>query len=506
MITTLHQTRRLFLLLLNSTLPLLLMCGVHEWASPPSAWGLDPEVASPSGDRGAEPAAPPTELERRTDLIRARILDRRGLVPETLSLYRSLRVRFPEDREIWLDLIQFLSSQGMYEASRQELNAFLDQYPGDAGALRIKARIFFEQGRFESSYPVYDLLVEASPEDAWIWSDYGNARQGAGDWAGALDCFSRALELDPENLHALRSVHRILRDHLPRLDAGFRSYSQKESGSEWATWFLRYGRHLTEKTWWTFSYDRIRMDRPEGPFVTAVSETLHDASLLVDYEFNRYFTGRAGAGFFSGMGDGARISLGVEGRPRQALVLRADYAHGLPWYDPMEAVVREGRENRLTLTGTWSGWSPWTVYLQAYQSDFEVRDLRDYGRRQGALGVLSRRFGDNPFVVLSYSYSWRQFEYSSGTYRPVAVVERERAHGVSAMFEHRPSAYWTYRLTGGVRRDTARDLDSWFIKPEALIHMGNRVEGRFSFEHSSETGTVTGGASRTIEAGIQIMF
>jgi hypothetical protein len=36
--------------------------------------------------------------------------------------------------------------------------------------------------------------------------------------------------------------------------------------------------------------------------------------------------------------------------------------------------------------------------------------------------------------------------------------------------------------------------------------MGNRVEARFAFEHSSEAGTVTGGTTRTVEAGVRILF
>ena len=240
-----------------------------------------------------------------------------------------------------------------------------------------------------------------------------------------------------------------------------------------------------------------------SPFLPAVSETLRRASLGVDYTFNRFVTAGAGAGIFSGVGGGRDLSLAMEGRPHTALVLDAHYSHGLPWYDPLEAVAEEGREDRLTVSTEWSGWSPWTVYVEADRSDFHLRDLHDYGRRQGFLGVLSRRFGDNPFLLVSYAYERRRFRYASETVRPVALIEREHVHGVSALFEHRPCTYWTYRLRGGVRRDTFRKLDSWFAAPEILVRMGNRVEGRLSFEHSSEAGTVEGGTSRTFTAGLR---
>lgn len=439
-------------------------------------------------------------------LIRARILSRQGLVPESLALYRELRARFPGDKEIWIRLIETLVNAGMYEASEQELSAFLDRYPDDLRALRMQARSFFEQDRFASTYPVYDRLVEISSEDAGIWSDYGYARQQGGDWSGALNCFSRALELEPESDGILRSLHGILREHLPRMDAGYRIHRQKEGDAEWATAFLRYERHLTEATWWTFTYDRVRMDRPAQPFLPAVSETLHDASLRVAYAFNRFVTGRAGAGLFSGVGGGTGLFLSLEAEPHPNLVLRADYAHNRPWYDPLEAVAEEGREHRWLLSGQWTGWDPWTLYVEAEQADYEVRDLADYGRQRGILGVLSRRFGENPFLMLSYSHARRRFEYASETFRPVLLIEREVVHGISALLEHRPCTDWTYRLSGGIQKDTARDLDSWYVRPEVVVRMGNRVEARFAFEHSSEAGTVTGGTTRTVEAGLRILF
>lgn len=446
------------------------------------------------------------ELEKQMDTIRARILSRQGRILESLNLYRDLRARFPGDKEIWIDFIETLVNEAFYEAAEQELGAFLDRYPGDLRALRIQARVFFEQGRFASTYPVYDRLLEIFPEDAGIWSDYGYARQEDRDWAGALRCFSTALELDPANEETLRSVHGILREHLPRADAGYRIYRQEEGDAEWATAFLRYERHLTEATWWTLAYDRVHMDRPEQRFLPAVSETLHDASLGVAYTFNRFVTGRAGAGLFSGVGGGGRWFLGLEARPLSNLVLRADYAHNRPWYDPLEAVAEEGREHRWRLSGEWTGWDPWMVYVQAEQSDYEVRDLADYGRQRGILGMISRRFGDNPFFLLSYTHARERFEYASETFRPVLLIEREVVHGISALFEHRPCTYWTYRLAGGIRRDTARDLDSWYVRPEVVVRMGNRVEARFAFEHSSEAGTVTGGTTRTLEAGVRILF
>jgi len=506
LILTPRKTRRAPCMLRAVCLPLLLLAGLHEAGFPSSARALDSREGTSALDSDTQAAPLSLDLQKQMDLIRARILSRRGLFPESLSLYQELRARFPGDREIRLDFIETLVNEGATDAAEQELGAYLLEYPGDSRGLRIRARLLFEQGRFEATYPLYDQLLMASPEDVWIWSDYGYARQEGGDWSGALRCFSRVLEVDPENESALRSVHWILRDHLPRLNTGYRVYRQEEGDATWATGFLRYERHLTEKTWWTFSYDRVRMDRPEQPFLPAVNETLHHASFQVDYRVNRFFTGRAGAGLFSGLGGGTDLTLGMEGRPDPAMVLRAEYAHGRPWTDPMEAVDEEGRENRLLLSGEWSGWSPWTVSIEAEQSDFEVRDLEDYGRRRGILGILSRRFGENPFLLMSYSYSRRRFDYGSEAFRPVLLIEREHVHGLSALLEHRPCTYLTYRLFGGVGRDTARELDSWFIQPEVLVRMGNRIEGRLSFQHSSETGTVTGGASRTLEAGLRILF
>jgi hypothetical protein len=86
------------------------------------------------------------------------------------------------------------------------------------------------------------------------------------------------------------------------------------------------------------------------------------------------------------------------------------------------------------------------------------------------------------------------------------MIEREGVHELSALFEQRLCTYWTVRLRGGVRRDHLRDLDSWFILPELNVRMGNRVEGRVSYEQSSEAGTVAGGISRTFHVGLRVIF
>jgi tetratricopeptide (TPR) repeat protein len=49
-------------------------------------------------------------------------------------------------------------------------------------------------------------MVNAWPQDAGKWTMLGNAKNFAGDSAGALVAYKRALELDPANVEAMQGV------------------------------------------------------------------------------------------------------------------------------------------------------------------------------------------------------------------------------------------------------------------------------------------------------------
>ena len=125
MISAPRKTRRAPCVLRAVCLPLLLLVGLHEAGFPSPARALDSREETSALDSDTQAAPLSLDLQKQMDLIRARILSRRGLFPESLSLYQELRTRFPEDREIRLDFIETLVNEGATDAAEQELGAYL---------------------------------------------------------------------------------------------------------------------------------------------------------------------------------------------------------------------------------------------------------------------------------------------------------------------------------------------------------------------------------------------
>lgn len=152
-------------------------------------------------------AAPTERLPR---LWLARIADRLGDRQAACAIYDALSVADPSDAEAALTHAEMHASASDWSGAEAQLRRFLAVQPGHRRALEMLAWITEAQGRLHVELELREELARDSRTAAPV-RDYGRALERAGDWAGALEMYSRAKGLaggsgDPMLERALERV------------------------------------------------------------------------------------------------------------------------------------------------------------------------------------------------------------------------------------------------------------------------------------------------------------
>jgi tetratricopeptide (TPR) repeat protein len=64
-------------------------------------------------------------------------------------------------------------------------------------------------GALDEALAVFEFLTTAYPESANTWDSLGEARRAVGDHERAIECYRKALELDPEYPTALAALEQL---------------------------------------------------------------------------------------------------------------------------------------------------------------------------------------------------------------------------------------------------------------------------------------------------------
>jgi Flp pilus assembly protein TadD len=477
-------------------------------APPPSLTAADPNLR-----RNASPAAvarPPID-PKQIGLIQARILARQGLVEQALAAYRDLRDRYPDDGHVWADYAETLIDSGRWEQARAELDGLLARFAGDLRGRRLQARLLVESGRHAEAMALFEKMGAEHPWDVGLWSDYAFACQDAGHWDQALDHFSRVLELDPQNQTALQNVHTILRAHRPRVDTAYRTYELKDSQTRTQTHSLTVTRHLSAQTVVDARYQAMEFTRPDQAGVTGLDKHLASMGLGLAHTIDRRWTGRAAVGAHEGPASANWAEAGVSRKTDVLGEFSADAFWHRPWIDPVEAVERQGLFNRLRMGWDFSPATHWNFSCEAMQEDYRAQrpggeGPTSYGRKRALTALLSRTLLDDPHLSVGYGFYRSVFDYDDPAYTPIEMLPSESVHTLSAGFEYQPCAHWTLMVGGGLRRDTSRSLDSWFVLPGVRLKMGNRVESDVTYDYSTESGQAAGGRTEALTGRVRVIF
>ena len=111
-------------------------------------------------------------------------------------LSRAQKLR-PDDVTIACNLIALLLDDGDLEGAYGVATKRLAAADPSLRVARYRAFVAQQLEQFDEAVGEYERVVAAHPQDFECWNNLGNARAGAGDFAGALAALDRALALDP---------------------------------------------------------------------------------------------------------------------------------------------------------------------------------------------------------------------------------------------------------------------------------------------------------------------
>jgi tetratricopeptide (TPR) repeat protein len=466
----------------------------------------DPVPKKAEPPQTVTPPLEPAKDLRQMERIEAKILSRKGLHEKSLEIYHRLRKQYPDDTEIWEEYIEIMVEASLFEAAQVEIQKLLQEDPDNIRAKRIQSTIYMKLRQYTWTFQVFDQLLSLYRVDPGIWSDYAFARLDAQEWSSALNYFSRVLELEPENKEALRGVHEILREHRPRLDAGYFHNNQEAGEADTKTIFGRYSQHLTEKSYIDLNYDILNVDRSPSPGFLPIDEDVSSGFIRLRHQFNQRWQARFGGGGYTGLGDGTTLLLGGDYSPRTNLVFRADFIGKRPWFDPVDAAAFDGAYNQLAASIDWNFSPAFGVFIGGELWDYFVDSDEEYGQKRTFVAILTKRFLQRPALSINYAYYYADFDFEDENVKPIPMIPTEGVHSFALMFEHKPCTYWSYGISGGPRWDVIRNVNSWYVLPIIKVRFGNRIESFLSYEFNTEANTADGGESQILRLWTRIVF
>lgn len=126
-------------------------------------------------------------------------LVRKGEYAEAVSpLRQTLRIEPNNDGARRALAMALMGIEKFPEASR-ELAQLLFRSPKDAALLELAAKSFLQQRRYQEATVVLQRRLQLPDTTAFLFSQYGDALDGAGRTPEALEAYRKAVELDPES-------------------------------------------------------------------------------------------------------------------------------------------------------------------------------------------------------------------------------------------------------------------------------------------------------------------
>ena len=92
-----------------------------------------------------------------------------------------------------------LVGQEKYQEASREIAQLLFHAPEDAALLELAAKSFMQQRRYHEAATVLQRRLRLPNTTAFLWSQYGDALDGAGRTPEALEAYRKAVELDPQS-------------------------------------------------------------------------------------------------------------------------------------------------------------------------------------------------------------------------------------------------------------------------------------------------------------------
>ncbi len=100
---------------------------------------------------------------------------------------------------------------GFYAEAITILSDILDVDPNDAQALFMFGAILIKQNKYGLAYNICARTAKLEPNNSAVWANYGICQpDNAKGWAASEWCLNKAIELNPQNAHAMAQLASLM--------------------------------------------------------------------------------------------------------------------------------------------------------------------------------------------------------------------------------------------------------------------------------------------------------
>ncbi|MFV0348923.1 MAG: tetratricopeptide repeat protein, partial [Halodesulfovibrio sp.] len=449
---------------------------------------------------------------RQAELIIARSTFMQGDHESARAMYRVLLAKYGPDEEITSGYVETLLEGKRWAEAEAELAAWRARSPHSLDALRQTARLYLllaeENGNYEAAYPWLEALLEQTPEDTDIKSDYAYARLNAGDWNGALALFSDVLDADPENADAAEAVRTICRDRSPQLRADFRSEVQTGEVSI-NTLETEYSQQLNPAWRLAVSEERSSIHRKgNNQGTTRIATEILRHSVRARNDIDTRWSLLSGISYFSGKTEGMGAEAGLERRDLLGGTLSLEGVLNAPWLSTLDAVDREGTTDTYTARYERPLNDYWSMSASVGATRYSLENLSGYSWQEREEFALTRSIRYLPDLTASYIFTRTRQHYRQDdpADRPVDLVDKEDIHALRLEMLHWYNDYVALRAFGSAGYDVFRPSPLFGAGGGLRFRLGERVDLDAGFEYNNDTGQAGGGEAKALTSSIIFRF
>ncbi|GFM33033.1 tetratricopeptide repeat protein [Desulfovibrio subterraneus] len=458
------------------------------------------------------PYTPFNADSRQAALIIARSTFMQGDHEGARAMYRVLLTQYGPDEEIVAGYVDTLLEGRRWAEAESELAAWRVRSPQSLDAIRQTARLYLlmadENGNYEAAFPWLETILEQTPEDTDIKSDYAYARLNAGDWNGALALFSDVLDADPGNTDAAEAVRIICRDHSPQLRADFRSEVQTGNISI-NTLETEYSRQLNPAWRLAVSEERSSIHRKgNNQGTTGIATEILRHSVRARNDINTRWSLLSGISYFSGKAEGMGAEAGFERRDLLGGTLSLEGELNAPWLSTLDAVDREGTTDTYTARYERPLNDFWSMSASAGAVRYSLENISGYSWQEREEFALTRSIRYLPDLSASYIFTRTRQHYRQNdpAERPVDLVDKEDIHALRLEMLHWYNDYVALRAFGSAGYDVFRPSPLFGAGGGLRFRLGERIDLDAGFEYNNDTGQVGGGEAKALTSSIIFRF
>ena len=439
-----------------------------------------------------------------TRLIEARILGQSGRTLESAAIYEELLRSRPQDPDVLVPYLDMLIQNGDHAKAKLALTAWLNRAPDNPDALALMARLYVNQSRYEESYPLYDRLAELRPGQADTLVDAAYARLDGGDWPGALDRFSMAVDLNPDNEDTNEALQSLLLQYSPRLDAGF-TFVDDQDNAWMKIYDTDWSAQVNGSTRAEAGVTLIQANRKDQGAGNGVDRTLWHEWLKLHHTFSRDWDVMVGAGVHDDSTFGFAQELGLTWRVHQPGQIDLLLERSQPYTDSVDSLSRHMTYDgaRLVYTGFYN--DQWGLSLAGYATNYCIDEGIAYATRWGVDFSATRRLLRDPDIFVTYTFT-RTTRYYSYDSAPVDFAPAEQIHGLSLSVSQRPIRWFSYAFSTGTQKDHFKPQLSYTVDGSATVHLTNRFEWTVGHTYATDAGEAATGPTQTSRMSLRYIF